>query len=179
MQIDRNFQLKRFDQVDHGCLLVGTIARKHVVRGMKAFRTLGDGKQLDFFVTLGPFSPDERGFPHVYEPVALRNCPVLDISDYCRLSPSLAVVDLLPELPSTRDSPGIMFLLEDRALLGVKWLNGDSSWLSVLLNLDTGELVDRIEHDRVFATRRWSLVGTDRNGETVTLFDFTTEVKGT
>ena len=173
MQTDRDYGLKQFNQADYGSLLIATIAQKGIVRGLKAFAT-DDKDRVDYFVTLGPLTEYEgKGkVPAVYDPIALRNRPVVDITNSCRFLPSLAPNDILPELPSTANSLGLAFLLEDSILLGVRFSTGGGSWSTSYLNMETGELLPQIEHDHVYATRRWRLVSTSQHGEATSLFEF-------
>jgi hypothetical protein len=175
MKIDRNFTLTQFSDVDRGKLLVAIIQlaeKRQVIHGMKAFLVLGDGSPLERFVTLGPFNADVGDFPTVYDPVALRG-PVLDVDEFCHLSPSLEPEYLLPELPLNRNSLGVMFLADEHTLVGAKWLQGPGGWTALFLNLDSGELVDEVPLEKVFATRRWTLIKFSTNGEVVGRHDFT------
>ena len=75
MQTEKNFTLKRFEEVDPGSVVVATLQgakTRYFVYGTKAFAELGDGTQVEQFVSLGPFGPDQGDVPTTHEPVVLR-----------------------------------------------------------------------------------------------------------
>ena len=175
MQTEKNYTLKRFEELDPGSVVVATLQgakTRYFVYGTKAFAVMGDGTQVEQFVSLGPFGPNQGDVPTTHEPVVLRG-PVLDITKFFRVIPSLKPESFLPDLPLARDNLGVMFLMKNHTLLGVKHSQGGDSWITVFLNLDSGELINEVPHEEVFATRRWSVIASEFNGGMFNRYDYT------
>ncbi len=74
MEVVTQYQLKTFEELEYGQLVLATFANERVLHGIKAFLPLENGK-VDKFITLGPFSNDDEGFPVTYESDALYGRP--------------------------------------------------------------------------------------------------------
>ena len=169
MELDGQFQ--NFNDADHGDVLIARVGSSSIVRGVKAYFP-GDSSRVDQFVTLGPFTDDDNGTPGVYDPYALRALPLLNITRSCLFSVSFDPVDLLFDLPMSRQSLGLAMIGHDRVLLGVKVSRGGGSWRTMFLNVHSGEIDGAPEYTDVIASRRWRLVRPRGEKPSLVLYEF-------
>lgn len=178
MNLDARGKVVDFAQLEPGSIFVTDLDKRQVVRMMKAFVRREDGhRRDDLLVTIGPFTEDDKGVPGIYDPRVLGDRPVLDISAFCSFLPSLDTADLIADPPSYRSQNmhGVAFVTDETVLLAARNYNGAPHVPAGLLDLASGELTFRLNHDRFFATRRWRLVA--KSEEREVLFDFPQEIR--
>ena len=120
MKIDRPFEYKRFSQAKAGALMIAVYGGLHVVRGIKTVFVDDDGKRQEYFVTVGPFVPKERGYvgPTSYTPDVIAPGWVLELSSDHMIVPSTELEDL-SDGPLNDDAiRGSLIFGEDGVYLG-------------------------------------------------------------
>jgi len=164
MEVNRNYEVTRFSQIDPGGVMIATITQKQIVHGMKAFRLGKDDDRDEYFVTLGPFTTDfDDPQPTAYDSQMINDDPVLDISEHCCFVPSLNPEDVSFENPDAVEGVGSVFILEDKTYLGIRFCTRSVSWTTKYLDLSSGQIVRTIEHDRCYLTRGWAIEDPDQD----------------
>ena len=167
MKLDLEGRVAEFNELQQGSILLTNFRGQGVLRAIKAFVNTEDNRRLDRIVTVGPFTNNDQGRPTIYEPGPLRDQAVYDQSEFVRFSPSLMPEDILPQLPVRRECLGLIFLMKDRVLLGAKYFLEGQDWDTGYLDVNTGEITFRIDQDRIFAVKRWSIVAVRDKRQTV------------
>lgn len=157
MQVDYDFQLVDFSDLEHGSIFLTDFEDELVTLAIKGFVEEESGHLNDRLVTVGPFTPGDNDQPTIYKPVVLRARPVLEVTKTYCFVPSLDPRHLLPELPYGPQKIGHAFLLENKVLLAVSYYDHGPRARIGFLDIGSGELVFDIDHDRMYATRCWAI----------------------
>jgi hypothetical protein len=86
------------------------------VRAMKAFYASPSGIHGGKIVTVGPFRAEDEGKPGVYEPDVIRQLAVVDLTGVLTFTFSIELEHVTFKLPSSRECPGLVVLVEDDAI---------------------------------------------------------------
>ncbi len=87
----------------------------------------------------------------------------MDVTEHYQLVPSLLPDDLWLGDPSPRDTAGCVVLLEEAIYLVVRF-EGHAGTNNVgYLNLKSGEICFKIDHDHNYISRRWRVESIDQN----------------
>ncbi len=130
------------------------------VRAMKAFYVSPSGIHGGKIVTVGPFRAEDEGKPGVYEPDVIRQLAVVDLTGVLTFTFSIELEHVTFKLPSSRECPGLVVLVEDDAYLGCRFHEGNGLWETAYLDMATGEIVFRVDATKACISRRWALQAT-------------------
>ena len=179
MDIDIRFQRKPFADLKFGALFVGMIARRSVVRAIKAYVETRSGDPNNYFVTVGPFDVDLGKFPVLHNSAALRDEPVLELTGGYQFSPSLAPDDIMKDLPSRETAFGTLLLGGNQILMGVAEIESGGGWRLWWLNVKTGEVLPPPRYSDFTAIRRWRLMEPTEHPTPTAIFEFNAETATT
>ncbi len=171
MQLAATFHLLRYRDADHGSIVLISDGYRRIAYGIKAF-SQDKADRHEYLVDLGSPGHDEKDIPALEDASGLENESVIDISEYCRFSPSLNPADMMPAFPTGQQSCGVAFILENQILLGLTHRYRSSFRRITYVNVETGELLSEPDHSHLFATRRWYLVDPTDDEQSKILFKF-------
>ncbi len=163
MQVQKVGTVTTYDAAPHGALLLAG-GQRGLSLWIKAIYTEG----MDRLVSVAP------GF-QIFQPPALRDKALLDITAYTRLVPSPKVEDTLPRIPNIDLLGGLLLLGKDATWLGVHTEQEPGMSQTHYLDLATGQLVPRFDHDHFIAVRGWRIVSTISPHTEIELFQHTFE----
>lgn len=169
MQLASQPEVTEYEELEYGSIFMSIFAERYALRAIKAFVENDDGERTDWFVIVGPFTDRDEGVPGAHKAEAFSH-PVLDLTQIVQFSPSVSPDDILPELPPRRSCSGVAFLMSERALLGVRCFDRGGWGEPAYLDLLTGEITFKINHDRLIVSRRWSFV--DHEDKTRVLYAY-------
>lgn len=172
MQVGKNFEFTTLLQAPYGRLLVARFGGKEIVRGLKAFCKTDNKTQIDQFVTLGPFFTRDEGQPTIYDLKEGADQPAFDITDACKIVPSLAPSDLIFGFPANIDIIGSVVFGQEKNYLKVRTADRYGTWGIGFLDLESGRISFDHFDKQSYVSRSWKIVSTDSHVNQVTYFEF-------
>ncbi len=175
MKVDRPFEYKRFTQAKDGALLIAVYGDMHVVRGIKTVSVGDDGDRKEFFVTVGPFVPEEQGYvgPTAYTHENFAPGWVLELSDDHVIVPSPDPAHICDRRYIDETVRGSLLIGEAGVFLAAEWTRfGSQRWRLSLWNIATGHLYSDSPDEQYFIIKRWKLVRQRPVGDPEVLFKF-------
>lgn len=172
MELRRGCSVITLGKADHGSLLIVKSQSDDIVRGIKAYLE-HDNEKLERFITVGPFGEGKINYPCLYNLTEyFPNQTALDISGSCVFTPSLAPEDLTEVHPYTNYYIGCVFFCPEKTFLGFSTPGPEGyRWEMGYLNLETGQIIPRIEDRRVIISRKWRLVEKTETSDPKVLFE--------
>lgn len=174
MRIDTGCKATTLEKAGHGALLMTTLGRHEMVRGLKAFRAAPDGARTDFFVTVGPFVSEHGVRPVVYVAEEHSAALAVDVSDGYRLVPSLRPEDISMRGGEAPWTPGELLLRGGEVLMTVANFGRAGPHDMVAVDLASGEISDLPEGGELIATHRWTIQA-EGDGTAGLDFEFTAD----
>lgn len=168
MQITTDYKVKSFTSLDEGSVVLAGLNSGVTVQGVKAyFRDAASGLG-SMIVPVGPSSEALGNDVVVYTGDDLSSQAVVDISDRCRLAPSVAAADLSPlRAGEPQALIGRAVLMEFGVFIGARYLSGagdGAAWQLCFLNVASGELTGELPNAPGVVTPRWRLVEREPGG---------------
>jgi len=81
---------------------------------------------------------------------------VVDLTGVLTFTFSIELEHVTFKLPSSRECPGLVVLMEDDAYLGCRFHEGNGLWETAYLNVATGEIVFQVDAANGCVSRQWA-----------------------
>ena len=178
MELRRGCSVTTLGMANHGSLLIVRLPTNDIIRGIKAYHE-NDNEKLERFITIGSFGEDKVDYPCLHKLTEyFPDQTALDISGSCVFVPSLAPEDLTEVFPYTNYYIGCVFFYPEETFLGFRTPSPESfPWEAGYLNLESGQIVFKIEDRKVIISRKWRLVEKTETSEPRVLFEYKAAVR--